>query len=145
MVSKLIGLTALLVLATKTLASGGCTKGSEYEPPLCPLLLPKIASVHIEENGAKAVSSQDSDVDCSTFKLDVKSVRRFLSRAKQANESDAHHTLDWSPCYSSGTLTFTSGKTAHWSINQLRTGSLAIDGGPRVFLYCPTCAFNPFQ
>jgi hypothetical protein len=145
MVSKLIALTALLFLATKSFASGGCTKASEYEPALCPLLLPKIASVHIEENGAKAISSQDPDVDCSPFKLDITRVRKFLSLAKEANESDAHHTLDWSPCYSSGTLTFTSGKTAHWSINQLRTGSLTIDGGARVFLYCPTCAFKPFQ
>lgn len=145
MVSKSIALSALLFVTSVSFANGGCTKGSEYEPALCPIRLPKITSVHIEENGAKAVATQDQNVDCSSFKLDEKKVRRFLARAKETNESDAHHTLDWSPCYVSGTLVFTDGKTAHWSINQLRTGSLAIDGGSRMFLYCPTCEFKPFQ
>ena len=145
MVSKLIALPVLLLVTSMSFANGGCTKGSEFKPALCPIRLLKIASVHIEENGAKAAASQDQNVDCSEFKLDVKGVRKFLSRAKESNESDAHHTLDWSPCYASGTITFVGGKTAHWSVNQLRSGSLAVEGGSNMFLYCPTCKFKPFQ
>ena len=145
MVSKSIALLVTLLWASISFASDGCTKASEFEPALCPMRLLKIMSVRIEENGAKAVASQDQNVDCSGFKLDVKGVRKFLSRAKEANESDAHHTLDWSPCYASGTVTFVGGKTARWSVNQLRSGSLAIEGGGSMFLYCPTCTFKPFQ
>lgn len=144
MVNKLI-LSVCALMASPMLAQGCCTKGSEFEPPLCPFVLPKIASVSIEENGAKAAAAQEEDIDCSTFKINQVLVRRYLSRAKQTNESDAHHTLDWSPCYASGTLKFSNGQSAHWSINQLRTGSLSVEGKDKIFLYCPTCDFKPFQ
>lgn len=145
MVGKLVVLSFVLFAADASIAAGGCTKGSEYEPVLCPIRLPKVRSVHIEENGAKATASQDQSVNCASFRINEKIVRRFLSRAKEANESDAHHTLDWSPCYASGTLVFYGGKKAHWSINQMRSGSLAVDGEAGMFLYCPTCNFKPFQ
>jgi len=138
----------LLVFFTISSASFGndrCTKGSEYEPTLCPLRLEKISTIKIKENGATATAAQDPSIDCSSFRLDAKKIRRFFSKAKVANESDAHHTLDWPPCYASGTLNFTNGKKAHWSINQLGTGSLAMDSDNRLFLYCPTCNFKPFQ
>lgn len=145
MVIKPLLFAICMLLTNSILARDLCTKGSEFEPPLCPVLLPKIKSIHIEENGAKAVASQDSSVDCSTFKLSKKQVRRYLARAKQTNELDAHHTLDWSPCYASGRLEFIDGQRADWSINQLRTGSLNIAGKANMFLYCPTCKFTPFQ
>jgi hypothetical protein len=144
MVSKFLLLSGLIVASSPLLANAGCTKGSEYEPPLCPIKLPKIVAVHIEENAARAVASKDSEIDCSTFGINAKTVRRFLSRAKEANESDAHHTLDWSPCYASGTATLADGRKAHWSINQAQTGSFYIDGDRRIFLYCPSCKFRPF-
>lgn len=137
--------TACALLANPLFAHDLCTKGSEFEPPLCPISLPKISSVLIEENGLKAAAPQDENVDCSAFKLSKKQVRRYLSRAKRANESDAHHTLDWSPCYASGTLKFSNGKVAHWSINQLRTGALVVEDKEKIFLYCPTCDFKPFK
>lgn len=137
-------LATLAVASSPLLANEGYTTGSEYEPALCPVSWPKIIAVHIEENGAKATAATDPGLDCSGFKLDEKKVRRYLSRAKAANESDAHHTLDWSPCYASGTLTFAGGKRANWSINQMQTGSLTIEGGNKTFLYCPRCRFKPF-
>lgn len=145
MVIKPLLFAACMLLAHPLFARELCTKGSEFEPPLCPVSMPKIRSVSIEENGAKATASQGESVDCSVFKLSKKQVRRYLSRAKQTNESDAHHTLDWSPCYASGTLKFDNGQTAHWSINQLRTGSLSMEGKNKMLLYCPTCDFMPFQ
>lgn len=145
MVGKFVVLSLALFAADLSLANGGCTNGSEFEPALCPIRLPKVRLVHIEDNGAKASASEDQDVDCSSFRMNETTVRRFFARAKEANESDAHHTLDWSPCYASGTLVFSGGKTAHWSINQMRSGSLAVDGETGMFLYCPTCNFKPFQ
>jgi hypothetical protein len=145
MVSKLLLLCALLIATNTPFANDKCTEGSEFEPALCPIRLPEITAIQIQENGAKAAASQDQNVDCSDFKLDAKQVQRFFSLATEADERDAHYTLDWSPCYASGTLTFADGKTAHWSINQFRTGTLAIDDVTRMFLYCPKCDFKPFQ
>lgn len=145
MVIGFFAFSALFTVSGASFGTVGCTHGTEYEPALCPIRLDKISTITVEENGAKAVASQDPAIDCSGFRVDAKKVRRFLARAKEANESDAHHTLDWSPCYASGTLTFVNGKTAHWSLNQLRTGGLVIDGENRMFLYCPTCDFKPFH
>jgi len=145
MVTRSFLLFGFFAISTTSFGSNGCTKGSEYEPALCPLRLEKISTIKIDENGATAVAAQDPSIDCSSFRLGTRKIRKFFSKAKVANESDAHHTLDWSPCYASGTLNFTNGKKAHWSINQLRTGSLAMDSDNRLFLYCPTCNFKPFQ
>jgi hypothetical protein len=133
-----------LLLAMPIASFGKCTKGSEFEPPLCPLRIEKISTIQIEENGAKAVWEQDPSVDCSVFKLDTKKVRKFFSKAKIADKQQAHYTLGVAPCYTSGTLKFASGKKAYWSINQMGTGSLATDDNNGLFLYCRTCSFKPF-
>lgn len=136
---------ALWFLASVCSATDGCTEATEYQPRLCPIQLPRVATVRIAENGATAPASDAPAANCSKFRLTANGVRRYLSRAMEANESDAHHTLDWSPCYASGTLTFADGRSAHWSISQAGTGSLARDDGTRVFLYCPTCKRKPFR
>ena len=99
-----LGVAALL-FAGNCLAAETCTKGSEYEPPLCPLKIPKIAKITIEQNAAKS-SAQQEAVSCDGFKVSQRIVRRYFAKAKATNENDAHHTLDWSPCYASGKLGF---------------------------------------
>jgi hypothetical protein len=131
--------------ASTCFGKDGCTEPTEYQPVLCPIKLPKIANVRIEENGARSPGSDAEAAGCSRFRLTPKSVRRYFSAAWEANESDAHHTLDWSPCYAAGTLTFVDGKSAHWSISQAGTGSLSPDEGRQLFLYCPTCKRRPFK
>jgi len=52
--------------------------------------------------------------------------------------SDAH-LLDWSPCYTGGRVTFVNGKRGTWTIQQLRMGSVRMDDGRIIQLYCPSC------
>ena len=145
MVKAIMLLAAWVALtASPAWAGDGCTQGSEFEPPSCPLRLPRIKTLRIDTNAAKAVQETDPAVDCSAFKLQEKQVRRFFLRARTADENNAHHTLDWSACHASGTLSLANGKQAQWRIDQSRTGTLAIDGAEALFLYCPACNFAPF-
>jgi hypothetical protein len=145
MVIRSLILLAFLAISEVSFGNGRCTKGSEFEPPLCPLKLEKISTFQIEENGAREVLvAPERSIDCSVFKLNIKNIRKFFSRAKVADEHQAHYTLSSSPCYASGALTFVNGKKAQWSIGQLGTGELVMDGKDSLFLYCPTCNFKPF-
>lgn len=126
-------------------AAARCTKGSEFEPPLCPLHLQEVSKVTIVENAAKSPAEQDKSVACDSFLIDEKHVRRYLARAMSTTESDAHHTLDWSPCYASGKITFSDGRTGEWTLDQFRQGSLVMDNEKKTVLYCPDCKFKPFQ
>lgn len=143
MAMKLPTLLAMALAPLFCFASDGCTTATEFQPRLCPANLPRISAIVINENAIKSPVAEPG-TDCSSFKLTEQAARRFFSWAWEANESDAHHTLDWSPCYASGVLTFQDGKTARWSISQFRTGSLWLDDERKVFLYCPGCRFTPF-
>lgn len=145
MVNKTLGIACFAFFHSISWASGYCTKGAEFEPALCPMVFPKIQSVQISENGAKGIASKDEQINCSNFKVNVKIIRKFLFMTKEVSEDDARHTLDWSSCFARGTVVFVGGKKAHWSVNQLRGGSLAIDGGQKKYLYCPACKFKPFK
>lgn len=146
MAVKPISIFALLTLvANVALAGDNCSPPTEFQPALCPLRLPTISSVRIEENGAKSPAGEEVALDCSSFRLTPRAVRRYLTRARAANEDDAHHTLDWSPCYASGTVAFADGRSGRWSVTQSGIGSLAIQGGTSWFLYCPDCRRHPFR
>lgn len=137
--------TVLAVVSVACSADEECIEATEYQPALCQVKLPKTTSVTIQENAATSPASDDRKIDCSSFKLTAKDVRRYFENALKTSPEDAHHTLDWSPCYASGTLVFSDGRKAHWSINQFRTGSLSITGESRMFLYCPDCKYKPFE
>lgn len=142
MVTRISTLASLAMLSACT-SKTECTSGSEFEPPLCPLKLPPITALTIAENAAKTPAEEDSTVSCDSFKVTEDDVRRYLTQARQAN--DAHHTLDWSPCYADGEVTFTDGGHGRWSLSQSRTGSLSVGNAEALVLYCPNCEFPPFQ
>ncbi|MGH8435996.1 MAG: hypothetical protein ACRERX_16300 [Pseudomonas sp.] len=125
--------------------AGRCTKGSELVPSMCPLKLPAITGVTIRENAAIAPAETNPAVSCTSFRVREEDVRRYFARARLTNANDAHHTLDWSPCYASGEVTFADGRTGGWTVSQLRTGSLVIGTDQPMVLYCPDCDFSPFQ
>ena len=134
----------LPLLVSDCFAHGVCTTATEYQPVLCRVKLPKISAIVIEENGARS-SVDDQKFDCSRFKLTIKHVRQYLTKAWQVkNSDDANHMLDWLPCYASGTLLFVDGSKAKWSITQSQTGSLNSEGMNGLILYCPDCKFKPF-
>lgn len=136
---------ALLVLSLGCASTSQCTRGSEFEPRLCPLQLPSIQSLEIEKNGAKGPAETDPGVACDGFRVDEDVVRRYLAAAKTTTANDAHHTLDWSPCYAAGSITFSDGRSGKWSVSQLRLGTLSFGSDEQIILYCPTCEFAPFQ
>ena len=145
MVNRVLAVVFLFLTTGCSFAAGPCTKATEYEPSLCPLQIPKIGKVTIVENAAKSPAEKDIAVTCASFSVNEEQVRRYFSMSKVTDESDAHHTLDWSPCYASGKMLFSDGSTGDWSVSQFRTGSLVIKDGKKMFLYCPQCKFKPFQ
>lgn len=136
----------LLVLsALNCHAQAVCSKASEFQPELCPIKLPRITAVEITENGARSSPGAEPNLDCSRFQLKPKQVRQYFSRARQLKDpKDSHHTLDWLPCYASGTLRLADGKTASWVIEQSQTARLTVAGAAEISLYCPRCKFTPF-
>ena len=131
--------------ATAVLASDACTQGSEHEPSLCPLKIPGINRILIEENGAKSPAESNPAITCSGFRLTEHQVRRYFLNAKSVSENDDHYTLDWSPCYASGTLFFSDGRHGFWSIDQFRRGSVVMSNGEKSMQFCPKCKFKPFM
>jgi hypothetical protein len=84
-------------------------------------------------------------VTCDSFRVDEKIVRHYLAAAKTTTANEAHHTLDWSPCYAAGSITFTDGRHGRWSVSQTRLGTLSFGSDEQIILYCPSCEFEPFQ
>jgi hypothetical protein len=144
MMIKLLMILTIVVIPSVSFGNDICTKGSEFEPPLCPLKLQRISTIQIEKNGIRTWISPEQHIDCSEFKLDAQKVRKFFSRAKVTDERAAHYTLASSLCETSGTLTFADGKKAHWQIGHLREGWLVIGSNDGLLLYCPACKFKPF-
>ena len=130
---------------TISCAADRCTKGTEFEPPLCPLVLPEIVEITILENAMKSAAETDPAISCADFLLTGPAIRRFLALAKLTNANDAHHTLDWSPCYATGELRLSDGRAAKWRFDQYRSGTIAIGKDPEMVVYCPKCRFKPFQ
>ena len=141
----LAALLALAALACGAEAAEPCTRGSDLEPPLCPLILPKIEKITITRNAATSPADKDPSTDCSGFRLTTAHVRHYFAEAKSTNARDAHFTLDWSPCFATGKIVFDDGRTGTWSIDRLRAGSLVIEGRESMTLYCPECRFRRFQ
>jgi hypothetical protein len=132
----------LLWVYSHSFAKESCSTATEYNPVLCQITLPHISSIKIEEN---AISADNKNNDCSSFKLTTHQVQRYFTKALQIqNTEDAEHKLDWLPCSSRGTLRFTNGKKAIWGIGQDQTGVLVLESGKEINLYCPDCKFKPF-
>lgn len=120
----------------------------EFEDDIKPLTtetrLPKVTTVKITENGAVAPAAADISLNCSAFHLSKKDVVEYLRKAREVSQADYLHTLDWSPCFASGTVSFANGLRGTWGIQQLRAGSLKLNDGRMLYLYCPTCRAPAF-
>lgn len=153
MVKRVFAIVVILILiATNScLGKDKCTKPTEFMPRLCPITFPKITTVHIEKNAARSsVYDREQRYDCTDFIFTEEKVRQYLSLAMTTDRQSASNVLDWSPCYTSGGLTFENGRTAHWNINQGQAGTISTngwednEGGDLIYLYCPKCNFEPF-
>jgi len=132
-----------------TLMLGGCASvgsiGKEGAlSDLRQLGLPAIERLSITENGVGSPTDANPPRGCSGFILDEGHVRRFVEGAGEVEQRDYMHTLDWSPCHARGRVEFINGRSGVWTIRQFRTGSIMFDGGGEVFLFCPSCTWEPF-
>lgn len=113
---------------------------------LCPSPLPPVKTIHME--GSLGDENREREPDCNTFKPDIATVRRYLSKARQISEQDWMHKLTWVSCSAYGSMTLEDGRKARWGISATRSARIAIEGQPlQVFyLYCPEadCGFPPF-
>lgn len=136
---------ALLILAMITSTSQANDGGAGIEPKTRATHLPAITALTLSNNGVTSPASGEPVAQCATFKLSDQEVRDYIGKAAAVTEQDYFHMLDWSPCYASGTVTFKNGVTGDWSIQQYRAGSLVLNNGQTLYLYCPECQANAFQ
>lgn len=144
-----ICLSAILISAIESPAqpiSENCSEIMEYESTilLCPSPLPPIRRIHIE--GSHGRGKELREPDCSTFKPDIATVRRYFSKARLISERDWMHEIVWVSCRAHGSLVLEDGRKAYWGISAARSANVIIEGEPKqkIYLYCPECDFSPF-
>lgn len=116
--------------APETCTSGGAGAGVVVD------------TIHITENGA---ASPDTDPDeCREFVLKKDTVRRVLEGGESIGRRQYMHQLPWSPCLVRGRAVLADGREATWTIRQYGTGSILLDDGQELFLWCRTCTSPPF-
>ena len=141
---QLVATMILCGAAAGARAEYGCTAGSEFEPRLCPLNLPRIGQITVRQNGG-ITSKAGPAANCAAFRLTQQQVRRFLTQAMAVHVNDAHYTLDRSRCFAAGELMFTDGRRGEWFIEQFRVGNVKIGAADAQLVYCPACRVRPFR
>lgn len=144
MVTRWLLFVCLFAISLSSIACEQCSKGAEFEPSLCPLKLPKITKLTINENAVKSSAEKDQKISCSSFLVKESHIRRYFAQAKTTNEDEVHHKLDWSPCFANGEVFFSDGRKGQWSVNQFRVGSIGFNNEEKYVLYCPQCKYKPF-
>ena len=133
-----------LLLGMALAHAPACTKGTEFEPPLCSTHLPAIAGITIERIGARAYPESDGQPPCVRFRPSRAQIVHYLSKARTIDSQSADATRDRSPCYASGLVRYADGKKARWRIEQLGVGTLQLPGREAMLLYCKECSSPPF-
>lgn len=108
-------------------------------PALAKSGLPKIRSITMTSRVPAPGAAGTEHPDCASFVLSEADAREFLTKAGKVTQHDFAHMLDWSPCHAAGRVMFANGRRATWDIQQLRAGSLTMDDGRTIHLYCPSC------
>ena len=113
---------------------------------LCPSSLPPIKTIQVERysESKKGIG----EPDCSTFRPDAATVRRYFSRAQQISRREWMHEITMVTCNASGTMTLQDGRKAEWGLRPSRSARVSIEGEPyqEYFLFCSKadCGFPPF-
>ena len=117
---------------------------SGIEPKLHDTQLPPVTAVTIRNRDVASPASRESAEQRKRFKLSSQEIREYIGTAAEVTEDDYFHMLDWSPCSTSGEVTFKNGVTGIWMIQQYRAGTLKLSNGRTVYLYCPRCHAKAF-
>lgn len=142
----------IAILAGKAFGQdeGNC---SLYEEPgdfsiwLCAVSLPPIQYITISETTEATRRLQDPG--CDTFKPDIPTLRRYFAKARRVRREDWMNLLDWVHCDVYGTMIFSNGQRAGWSVGPTQMGTIVFQDESeketgRILLYCPECNFRPF-
>ena len=135
---------AALLFAVTASASAAMDDGPGTEPEMRQTHLPPISKVTRQNSGATSPASTEPAAQCARFKLSEQEIREYIGKAAEVTEHDYFHMLDWSPCYASGEVVFKNGVTGIWAIQQYRAGSLKLNNGQTLYLYCPRCRAKAF-
>jgi hypothetical protein len=142
---KYLILIAIFFASTICFSKTACTKSKEYEPSLCKVKIPKIATVLIEQNGAgQTPIDAGAERKCENFVLTPSKVKRYFRETMLFNETDFHYYKNVTPCFASGTLVFTDGRKAKWDIDAHQNGTLKIESNKEIYLLCDKCNFKPW-
>ena len=113
---------------------------------LCPSSLPPIKTIHVERYSESKEGA--GEPDCSTFRPDAATVRRYFSRAQQISRREWMHEITMVTCNASGTMTLQDGRKAEWGLRPSRSARVSIEGEPyqEYFFFCSKadCGFPPF-
>lgn len=134
----------LLILALTAGTSLAAEGSSASEPNLRRTHLPPISTITIRNSGTTSPVAGESKEECADFKLSYEEIHAYIGQAAEVAEHDFHHLLDWSPCHASGEVTFKNGLTGIWAIQRYRAGSLTLNDGRTLYLYCPRCQAKAF-
>jgi len=118
--------------------------GGGLEPPMHNPHLPPVSAITIVKSGVTFSASPEATKECSAFKLSPQEIRAYISNASEVVKHDYSEVLDWSPCSTNGKVTFKNGVTGTWEIQQYRAGSLKLNNGRTLYLYCPQCQAKAF-
>jgi hypothetical protein len=135
---------ATLLLAIAANSSPVRAEDPGIEPKMNNTHLPTVTAVIIKNSGVTSPASHESAKECKSFKLSSQEIREYIGKAGEVSEGDYHHMLDWSPCSTSGEVTFKNGVTGTWTIQQYRAGILKLSSGKTMYLYCPRCHAKGF-
>ena len=92
-----------------------------------------------------AQSQVDLKEDCKDFVMKPKLVKEFFHHARAVSQQVYMHDLDWSACYSEGSVEFANKDKGQWVISRYGSGSLLIksrNGKPTeklLFFNCTKC------
>ena len=132
-------LSTLSILLLSACAQG-YVSGTETTPALFPSDLPKITALNITENAKASTGYTAAETKyCGEFKVTQAQALAFFNSAKIVNASDAHHTVDVSPCFARGDLTLAFEGPAKWTINQGGSATLTKKNGKDLQLFCAGC------
>jgi len=120
------------------------TTDFSIEPQTSELALEKIVKINIVKLGQASVGDSATKKECSNFSLTPAELQNFFEKTKSVSENDYRHMLDWSPCYVEGELVLSDMSVAAWAIHQYRAGSIVLESGKTIYIYCPECQANAF-
>ncbi len=107
---------------------------------------PPVRSVTFTANGARSENAGDSTENCAAFKLTERHIKEFFRKARAVSQNFSENELGWSPCYAEGTVVFSNGEEATWSVSPWQDGAISITNGKNrgkgALLYCEKCDWS---